>query len=142
MHAIDNGLTDGWYSYQVNGIDIFGRHSTNSAPAEWYQWAPMPDPRPWYYQVPPADRVIHSFAVALLKKQPPPAPTRVEAYALDPRDPTVLKDACLPCVACDSDFGRADHAYRAASELVVDACSICARHPTLANFASTSIRGS
>ena len=92
MHAIDSGLPDGWYSYQVSGIDIFGRHSPTSSPAEWYQWQPVPDPRPWYYQDPPEDRAIHPFAVQLLDKMPPPPPTGIEAYALDPDDPTVLQD--------------------------------------------------
>ena len=93
MHTIDSGLRDGWYSYQVSGIDIFGRHSPNSAPAAWYQWTPVSDPRPWYYKNPPGDRAIHPFAVRLLDKMPPPPPTGIEAYALDPNDPTVLKDA-------------------------------------------------
>ena len=93
MHTIDSGLRDGWYSYQVSGIDIFGRHSPNSDPAAWYQWTPVSDPRPWYYQDPPGDRAIHPFAVGLLDKMPPPPPTGIEAYALDPDDPTVLKDA-------------------------------------------------
>ncbi len=92
MHAFDSGLTDGWYSYQVSGIDIFGRHSPNSTPAEWYQWKPVSEPRPWYYEEPPDNRSIHPFAVRLLDEMPPPAPTGVEAYALDPADSTVLRD--------------------------------------------------
>lgn len=93
MHVLDNGLPDGWYGYQVSGVDLFGRHSPNSAPAAWYQWEPVPDPLPWYYQEPPGDRAIHPFAVRLLDKMPPPPPTGIEAYALDPADPTVLRDA-------------------------------------------------
>ncbi len=38
MHAIDSALSDGWYSYQVSGIDIFGRHTPNSAAGVWRQW--------------------------------------------------------------------------------------------------------
>jgi hypothetical protein len=93
LHYVDPRLREGWYGYHVSGIDIFGRHSPNSAAAVWYEWAPVPDPRPWYYQDPPADRVIHPSAVRLLDKVPPPPPTGVEAYALDSADPTVVKDA-------------------------------------------------
>ena len=92
LYAIDRALAEGWYSYQVNGIDIFGRHSPNSSAAEWYQWTPMPDPRPWYYRDPTEDTAIHLFAVGLLDKMSPPPPAGIEAYALDPQDPTVLKD--------------------------------------------------
>jgi hypothetical protein len=93
MHALDQALPEGWYSYQVSGIDIFGRHSANSAPAAWHQWAPPPDPRPWYYVEPPGDRLVHGFAVRLLDKIPPPPPAAFEAYALDPADPTIRRDA-------------------------------------------------
>jgi hypothetical protein len=93
LHYIDSGLADGWYSYRVSGIDIFGRHSPNSADARWFQWTPEPQPRPWYYQNPPADSVIHPSAVRLLDKMGPPPPHAVEAYALDPADPTLLRDA-------------------------------------------------
>jgi hypothetical protein len=93
MHAIDNALADGWYSYQVSGIDIFGRHTPNSAASPWYEWAPPPEPRPWYYKDPPGDTVVHPSAVRLLVKIPPPAPPGIEASALDPADPTVVKDA-------------------------------------------------
>ncbi len=93
LHFIDTGLKDGWYGYQVSGIDIFGRHSKNSEAASWYEWTPVPDPRPWYYQDPPGDRAIHPSAVRLLDTLPPPPPTAVEAVALDPADPTVVKDA-------------------------------------------------
>lgn len=90
---IDRGLADGWYSYAVNGVDLFGRHSPNSTSGAWHQWAPAPTPRPWYYQDPPADRVIDAGKVRLLDKLPPPPPTGVEAFALDPNDPTTLHDA-------------------------------------------------
>jgi hypothetical protein len=93
LHAIDNALADGWYSYQVSGIDIFGRHTVNSAAAVWRQWVPPPEPRPWYYVDPPSDAVIHSSAIRLLTKIAPPSPTGVEAFALDPADPTLIRDA-------------------------------------------------
>jgi hypothetical protein len=92
LHAMDNALADGWYSYQVSGIDIFGRHTPNSPAGSWRQWTPMPEPRPWYYQDPPSDAVVHPSAVRLLVKIAPPPPSGIEAYALDPEDPTVVKD--------------------------------------------------
>jgi hypothetical protein len=93
LHALDNSLAEGWYGYQVSGVDIFGRHTPNSAAGAWRQWAPVPDPRPWYYKEPPGDAVIHASAIRLLTKIAPPSPTGVEAYALDPRDPAVVQDA-------------------------------------------------
>jgi hypothetical protein len=74
LMAIDRELADGWYSYQVSGIDIFGRHSRQSDAARWHQWDPVPDPKPWYYRDPPGHRAIHSFAVQLLDKLPPLRP--------------------------------------------------------------------
>ena len=95
LYYIDTGLAEGWYSYKVSGVDIFGRHSKNSASGPWLQWTPPPpNPRPWYYkEPPPADSVVHPFAVRLIDTMPPPPPTGIEAYALDPADPTILKDA-------------------------------------------------
>ena len=93
LHYIDIALVEGWYGYSTSGIDIFGRHSTQSVGAEWFQWSPAPDPQPWYYVNPPANQVIHPSAVRLLDKSPPPPPTAIEAFALDPADPTVLRDA-------------------------------------------------
>ena len=94
LDYLDSGLVDGWYSYQVSGIDVFGRHSPNSSPGPWYQWTPAPDPEPWYYKKPsPTDSIVHPSAVRVLDTLPPPPPTGIEAYALDPQDPTVLKDA-------------------------------------------------
>ncbi len=90
--AADHGLRDGWYSYRVSGIDIFGRHSPHSQPAVWRQWAPKPDPEPWYYQAPEENRVLNSFAIHLIDDAPPPPPTGVEAYALDPQDSTLVRD--------------------------------------------------
>jgi hypothetical protein len=93
LHYLDSGLADGWYSYQVSGVDNFGRHSWNSSPGPWYQWTPAPKPPPWYFKEPPlADLIVHPFAAHLLDTLPPPTPTGIEAYALDPADPTVLKD--------------------------------------------------
>lgn len=100
LHHIDRALADGWYSYRVSGIDIFGRHSKASADARWFQWAPVPKPRPWYYVDPPADSVLHPSAVRLLDKIGPPPPYAMEASALDPADPTLLRDA-----AYDTWFG-------------------------------------
>jgi len=64
LHFIDRNLPDGWYSYEVSGIDLFGRHSLNSAPSQ----------------------------LLLLDKIPPPAPTGVAAYALDPEDRFLQRD--------------------------------------------------
>jgi hypothetical protein len=93
LHHIDGALAEGWYSYRVNGIDIFGRHSPHSLDARWFQWIPEPKPRPWYYVDPAVDTVIHPSAVRLLDKTGPPPPHAVEATALDPADPTLLRDA-------------------------------------------------
>ena len=65
LHFIDRNLPDGWYNYEVSGVDLFGRHSRNSSPAQ----------------------------VLLRDKIPPPMPTAVKADALDPEDPFVQKDA-------------------------------------------------
>ncbi|MGH8067487.1 MAG: hypothetical protein ACRERE_20085 [Candidatus Entotheonellia bacterium] len=64
LHFIDSRLPDGWYDYRVSGIDIFGRYSPESA----------------------------QDTVRLLDDTPPPPPTGIEAFALDPDDPTVLRD--------------------------------------------------
>ncbi|HYY95291.1 MAG TPA: hypothetical protein VE713_12300, partial [Pyrinomonadaceae bacterium] len=64
LHFIDQNLKDGWYSYGVSGIDIFGRHSAQGAPVQ----------------------------LRLLDRIPPPHPTGVEAYALDPEDPYLQQD--------------------------------------------------
>jgi hypothetical protein len=91
MNYIDRALAEGWYGYRVSSVDLFGRHSAHSPSAPWYQWAPAPVPPPWYYADPPADRAIDLASIQLLDKTPPP-PTGVEAFALDPADPSVLKD--------------------------------------------------
>lgn len=96
MHAIDRGLKDGRYSYKIMGIDIFGRHSGLSKNAQWYQWKPVPEPRPWYYSDSRGEGVVDRpnahFSVELLDKTPPPPPAGIEAHVLDPRDPTILQD--------------------------------------------------
>jgi hypothetical protein len=95
LHALDNALSDGWWGYQVSGIDIFGRHTPNSANGAWRQWSPMPEPKPWYYAEPPSDAIVHQSAIQLRTKIAPPQPTAIEAYAIDPRDPMVIKDAAF-----------------------------------------------
>ncbi len=39
------------------------------------------------------DGTVHPHALSLLDKLPPPAPTAVEAFALDRRDPLLVRDA-------------------------------------------------
>jgi hypothetical protein len=96
LHYLDSGLAQGWYSYRVSGTDLFGRHSPLSEPAAWYQWTPPPDPRPSYYQDPAGHRRVDEsgarWAVYLQHRSPPPPPTAIEAFALDPADPYVVKD--------------------------------------------------
>ena len=92
LRTIDFALDEGWYGYQVNSIDLFGRYSPKSLFGEWRQWTPRPDPRPWYYIDPPANRRVHASSVRLLDKLPPPTPTALEAWALDPQDPLVVAD--------------------------------------------------
>jgi hypothetical protein len=94
LNAVDRGLDDGWYGYALSGIDIWGRYSEVGPPAEWRQWAPAPDPQPWYYQTPADDRQLHGFAIHILDKTPPPPPAAVEATALDPEDDfTYVRDS-------------------------------------------------
>lgn len=64
LHYIDRNLKDGWYGYRLTGIDLFGRHSAQGPPVQ----------------------------IRLLDRIPPSIPTGVEAYALDPADPYLLKD--------------------------------------------------
>lgn len=91
---IDSGLAEGWYSYRVSGVDIFGRYSGASVPAAWHQWTPQPDdPKPWYYVDGLGNGAVRPHAIALLDKIPPPPPTAVEAFALDPGDPNIIRDA-------------------------------------------------
>jgi hypothetical protein len=102
VKAFDPGLPDGWYSYCLSALDIFGRHSAMGAPGDWLQWTwPTPTlpeltaPKPWYYIDPPAERQINPFAVRLLDKTPPPRVPGVEADALDPDDKMLLRDAAF-----------------------------------------------
>jgi hypothetical protein len=95
VKAFDPGLPDGWYSYCLSAVDIFGRHSALGLPGAWLQWSPPPDPKPWYYIDPPADTQINPFAVRLLDKSAPPRVPGVEADALDPADKMLLRDAAF-----------------------------------------------
>lgn len=90
--AYDNYRADGWYSYRLSGMDLFGRHSPFSDPATWRQWANHPEPLPHYYLPFGGDTQIHAFAVHLLDETPPPPPTGVEASALDPLDDYLVRD--------------------------------------------------
>lgn len=95
--AYDRNLPDGWFSYRLAGVDLFGQFSAASAPAAWYQWHPVPEPRPWYYSgsAPGTDAVVNPWAVQLRDTRPPPPPTGVEAYVLDPDDPLLVKDGAF-----------------------------------------------
>ena len=95
MHFVDRGLAEGWYRYALNGIDLFGRHSAVGAPARWWQWAPQPNPVPWYYAQPAVNRVVHQNAIRILDTIGPPPPSGVEAWALDPEDPYLQRDAAF-----------------------------------------------
>lgn len=95
VKAFDPGLPDGWYSYCLSAVDIFGRHSALGPPGAWLQWSPPPDPKPWYYIDPPADTQINPFAVRLLDKSAPPRVPGVVADALDPADKMLLRDAAF-----------------------------------------------
>lgn len=97
LHAYDRHLPDGWYSYRVAGVDIFGQYTPLSSPARWYQWQPLPEPRPWYYNgaAPGSDSVVNSLAVCLRDTTPPPSPPGVEAWALDPEDPLLIQDSAF-----------------------------------------------
>jgi hypothetical protein len=92
MFAYDRGLADGWYSYRLSGVDIFGRFSALSDTAHWCQWAPVPDPRPWYYSGAASDAELNLYAVHLRDTTPPPAPPGAVASALDPLDPMLVQD--------------------------------------------------
>lgn len=90
---LDLRLAEGWYAYQVMAIDIFGRFSPKSPFAAWWQWAPEPVPRPWYYQGSNVAAQLHATAVRILSDTPPPVPLALEACALDPGDPLLVQDA-------------------------------------------------
>lgn len=92
LYRLDRPGHEGWYSYRVSGMDIFGRISAMSPPAPWFQWAPVPDPRPYYYKDPPGNSIVYQDAIQLLDRTPPPMPAGVEAWALDPADPFLVQD--------------------------------------------------
>ncbi len=92
LRYLDFALAEGWYGYQVNAIDLFGRYSAKSDFAGWWQWSPPPAPKPWYYVDPPAERAVHPASLRILDKVAPPPPLAVEAYALDPADPLLIRD--------------------------------------------------
>ncbi len=92
LNFVDRPGTDGWYSYQVNAVNLFGQHSKNSGDVPWYQWVPEPDPSPWYYRKGAGAQQLDSQAVDLRNKIPPPPPTAVEASLLDLQDPFVVQD--------------------------------------------------
>ena len=71
IHTVDRGLLDGWYSYRVSGVDLFGRASEPSDPADWIE----------------DGTVAHQSAIELLDDRAPPAPRQVEAEVLDVEQP-------------------------------------------------------
>jgi hypothetical protein len=105
---LDLRLAEGWYAYQVVAVDIFGRFSPKSAFAAWWQWAPEPVPRPWYYQGSNAAAQLHPGAVRILSDMPPPAPLALEAYALDPKDQLLVQDAAYAAWRASLGAGGAD----------------------------------
>lgn len=93
LYFIDKALTPGWYSYGVTGIDIFGRHSRRGGPAAWRDWNPsVTGPTIWTYLQPPGETLEHPFAIRMQGVTPPPSPPGIEASALDPLDPYVIRD--------------------------------------------------
>lgn len=86
LSVIDNSVTDGWYSYRVSGVDVFGRHSPLSEPAAWHDWDPIER----------VDDGPETFAIEVRDELPPPPPTGVEATVLDPADPDVDTDSGAP----------------------------------------------
>lgn len=95
MYYYDIGQKEGWYSYKICGIDIFGRYTPMSDVVKWKQWTiESEEKQPWYYHQPPDDSV-HDYAIHLLDKIPPPSPAAVEATLLDPNDRYMQKDAAF-----------------------------------------------
>lgn len=92
LDAIDLPGDEGWYAYLVTGVDLFGRYSEPSVAAEWWQWAPPPEPLPWYYDPMQGAARRDPEAVPLLDKAPPPAPS-LEAWTIQEGDPLVVVDA-------------------------------------------------
>jgi len=99
LYAFDRKLAEGWYSYAVSAVDIFGRHSARTT-ATWMQWLWNPPAelgltKPWYFNGASSEHPVNStngHAVCILSKVVPPVPAAVEAFLLDPADPYVLKD--------------------------------------------------
>lgn len=101
IHFLDgdggNGLDVGWYSYRVSAVDHWGRMSALSPPIPWYS-------------TPNSATPIHAHAVHLEDRVPPPPPTDLMAWVLEPEnvpgvapDPSLIKDA--PYVAWRQQVG-------------------------------------
>jgi len=73
LHYIDRGLADGWYGYRLQAIDIFGRQSVLSDPADWHDYNP------------PGLR--RQDAIQVIDRMPPPQPNSVTVQALQSGDP-------------------------------------------------------
>lgn len=80
LFAFDGPLVEGWYGYRTSGIDLFGRYSARSAPASWANAGAIQQGDP-------------SIAVHIMDTTPPPAPTAVQAWMLEPGDTFVIQDA-------------------------------------------------
>ena len=83
LDYLDLPLPDGWYSYRLSGVDIFGRHTSVGAPFRWRAFEPGAHA---------PDAVRNPFAVLLRDDRAPGVPTGVEGTALDPRDPFLVRD--------------------------------------------------
>lgn len=99
LHFVDRGLEEGWYSYCVHAVDLFGRHSEPGPLSSWRQWTPPPRPRPWYFDPAAGDGEVTlpgaGYAVHLRDQIGPPPPIAIEAQALDFDDPTLVRDAAF-----------------------------------------------
>ncbi|WP_198664563.1 hypothetical protein [Halorubrum sp. 48-1-W] len=107
LHATDGTLADGWYSYRVVGVDVFGRFSEPSEPATWVTSAPPGPPTP-------AGSTHRDVAIRVEDDSSPPSPTAIEAATLDPAaydDPDELVDADPDDVPANRHV-RGDEAYR------------------------------
>lgn len=85
IHFIDSGtggLDIGWYSYLMSAVDFWGRYSALSPPIPWHDVAD--------------GHQLHPWAVHLEDRTPPPPPTDVMAWILEPNsvnDPMRVVDA-------------------------------------------------
>ena len=77
LFEVDGPLIEGWYSYRVSGIDIFGRHSARSNLVPWLDLD---------------CKLLDDRAVHVIDTTPPPPPSQVQAWLLDPLDLFVLQD--------------------------------------------------